>query len=175
MTNKPREELRALAIAPTCRGLGFVVMEGSTRLVDWGVRSARTEKQLRASNHLAQLITTYQPDYLVVERVHSTGSRRCERIKKLLSRLVLLGAEMGVRVRRVSKSEVKEAFAPHGAETKNQIALEIGRQFPELAPKVPPYRKPWMSEDYQMPVFDAVAMAVAFNTPLFRHDANEIA
>lgn len=163
MLNHPTQtDLRILAIDPVSRGLGFVVMEGPRTLVDWGVRSARTEKQLRASAHLTQLITTYQPDYLIVERVNSTGSRRCRRIKQLLSRLTLLGAELGVRVRRISRAEVKAHFAPQGAVTKNQIALEIGLQLPELAAKVPPYRKPWMSEDYQMPVFDAAAMAMAF-------------
>jgi hypothetical protein len=31
----------------------------------------------------------------------------------------------------------------------------------ELAPRLPRFRKPWMSEDYRMSIFDAVSWAVA--------------
>jgi hypothetical protein len=38
------------------------------------------------------------------------------------------------------------AFVPDHACTKYQIALAIVRRFPELAVRLPPIRKPWMSE-----------------------------
>jgi hypothetical protein len=33
---------------------------------------------------------------------------------------------------------------------------------PELAPRLSRFRKPWMSEDYRMSIFDAVALALTF-------------
>ena len=36
------------------------------------------------------------------------------------------------------------------------------KRFPELAPRLPRSRKPWMSEDYRMSIFDAVALALTF-------------
>jgi hypothetical protein len=38
--------------------------------------------------------------------------------------------------------------------------VAIAKRFPELAPRLPRFRKPWMSEDYRMSIFDAVAMAL---------------
>ena len=57
---------------------------------------------------------------------------------------------------------MKQFFAEYSAETKFEIATTIGKQFPELAPRVPPFRKPWMSEDYRMSIFDAVAFATSY-------------
>ena len=49
-----------------------------------------------------------------------------------------------------------------GAFTKYQIATTIAERLPELAPRLPPFRKPWLSEDYRMSIFDAVSFPVAF-------------
>jgi hypothetical protein len=57
---------------------------------------------------------------------------------------------------------VKQVFSESGASTKYEIAVAIAQRFPELAPRLPRFRKPWMSEDYRMSIFDAVALAIAF-------------
>jgi hypothetical protein len=44
---------------------------------------------------------------------------------------------------------------------KDQIARLIVTRFPELAPRLPPERKPWTSEDTRMAIFDAAAFALA--------------
>jgi len=39
----------------------------------------------------------------------------------------------------------------------------VAKRFPdELGAKLPPKRKAWMKEHYQMGIFDAVALAVVF-------------
>ena len=38
----------------------------------------------------------------------------------------------------------------------------VAERFPELARYPPPERKPWMSEDLKMAIFDAAAFALAF-------------
>jgi hypothetical protein len=41
------------------------------------------------------------------------------------------------------------------------IALEFAKRFPELALRLPPRRRPWMSADDRLQIFGAVAMSVA--------------
>jgi len=53
-------------------------------------------------------------------------------------------------------------WAGSDATTKQEIAIAIAERFPELAPRLPRFRKPWMSEDYRMSIFDAVALALTF-------------
>jgi len=48
--------------------------------------------------------------------------------------------------------------------TAEAIAMAIAKRFPELAPRLPRFRKPWMSEDYRMSIFDAVGLGLAFFT-----------
>ena len=50
-------------------------------------------------------------------------------------------------------------------ETKHALAVLLAARFPkELQTRLPPKRRPWMSEDYRMGIFDAVALAVAFQS-----------
>ncbi|MCX6925726.1 MAG: hypothetical protein NT154_21315, partial [Verrucomicrobia bacterium] len=45
--------------------------------------------------------------------------------------------------------------------TKHALAEIIAQRFPEeLGFRVPPKRRPWMSEDFRMDIFDAVALAL---------------
>jgi hypothetical protein len=61
-----------------------------------------------------------------------------------------------------SRAKVKQAFSKSGTSTKQEIALDIVNRFHDLAPRLPRFRKPWMSEDYRMSIFDAVGLALTF-------------
>ncbi len=45
--------------------------------------------------------------------------------------------------------------------SKDAIARTIAQLMPEFEQHLPPVRKIWMSEDYRMGIFDAVAIAMA--------------
>jgi hypothetical protein len=49
-----------------------------------------------------------------------------------------------------------------GIRNKGQMARFVAARFTELARSVPPERKPWMSEDSRMAMFDAAAFGLAF-------------
>lgn len=57
---------------------------------------------------------------------------------------------------------MKKGFFEEGAANKHQIATAVVQKFPELAPRLPPDRKPWMSEDPRMAMFNAVALALTY-------------
>jgi hypothetical protein len=57
---------------------------------------------------------------------------------------------------------VKATFAELGAYTKHQVAGLLAKRLPELGPRQPRYRQSWMTEDYSMSIFDAVALAITF-------------
>jgi len=69
-------------------------------------------------------------------------------------------------------SRVKKVFAVFRANTKHEIAHAVAQQLPELAPRLPRFRKPWMSEDYRMAIFDAAALALTYfhSQPFSRDD-----
>lgn len=162
MNRIPRSEARILAVDPSTRGFGFAVLEGPDRLIDWGVKETKTDKHRRALKLIAELIEQCEPGVIVLEDYAGKGSRRCRRIGELIDEISNLAIKRKVRVRRVSRAEVKQAFAESGARTKYEIAIAIAKRFPELAPRLPRFRKPWMSEDYRMNIFDAVGLGLTF-------------
>jgi hypothetical protein len=59
--------------------------------------------------------------------------------------------------------QLQQIYFADGRGTKHALAEIIAKRFPgELASRLPPKRKPWMSEDYRMSIFDAVALVLAF-------------
>ena len=158
----PALQRRILAIDPTPRGFGYAVLEGPRRLVDWGLKEVPPEYRNRRSLfHIRNLVRDYAPDLVVVEDIWARGSRRGPRVQRLIRDLLAMAASDRFRTRRVSRAMLKRAFTETGKPTKYRIAQAIAARFPELAWYLPPVRKPWMSEDARMGIFDAVALALA--------------
>jgi len=47
MSIKNEKVIRVLAIDPSTRGFGFAVLEGPSRLIDWGVKETRSKNGLK--------------------------------------------------------------------------------------------------------------------------------
>jgi len=95
-----------------------------------------------------------------VEDYIDKTSRRCARVQWLLRNIAKLASALNIRSEMVSRRAVRALFVSEGGATKHQVAVAIAKQFPELAPRVPLPRKPWMSQDERMSIFDAAALAL---------------
>ena len=158
MRKKPAR--RVLAIDPYSRGVGFAVLEGPERLIDWGLRTTGRADNGKAVRVIEKLIDRFQPDVLALEDWDAAGSRRCGRVEELLDRIA---AEEGKRaiVRLITLHEIRAIRSLPHTSTKYGRACLLAERFPELQPFRPPFRKPWMPEDDRMAIFDAVSFAVA--------------
>jgi hypothetical protein len=155
--------LRILAIDPMHKGFGYVVLEEPGLLVDWGVAHVRGPKHSGSIRRLAELVLLYATDAVVIEDPE-VDSRRWARVQRLLADIRVWGEKRGVRVRMLSRRRVRKVFAEWNARTKEEIAAVIADRFPELALRLPPHRKCYMSEDVRMSIFDAAALAVTLAT-----------
>jgi Holliday junction resolvasome RuvABC endonuclease subunit len=160
-----QNHFRIVAIVPSTRGVGFAVLEGNNTLADWGVKSANGEsKNAKSLAGVKELITDYQPDVLILEDATAKNSQRSQRIRKLGPQTIKLAAIHKVKVKLFSRDQVMKILIPNGQGTKQALAEIIAQQFPdELGAKLPPKRKAWMREHYQIGIFDAVALALAFS------------
>lgn len=157
-----REDHRVFSIDPTSRGFGFAVLEGVGTLIDWGTRDIGRADSGGALREIGALLDHYAPDVIVVENTADRSSRRRTRVRSLIAAATRDAVARGVSVDRVSRSQVLLLFERAEATTKNRIAEVIAGHFPELSPHIPPFRKPWMSEDVRMSIFDAVAFALVY-------------
>lgn len=162
MNSINRREKSVLAIDPTSRGFGYVFFEGPVTLVDWGTKQIDVAENIRCIFQIRKIIQYYEPNVIALEDPNGNGSRRCPRIRRLIQSIRALGKKHRIPTRCYSRDRVREVFAQHGASTKHQIAIAISRQLPELEPRLPPYRKPWMSEDERMAIFDAASFALTY-------------
>ncbi len=158
-----KDRLLALEIRPW--KFGFVVFEGPTRLLDWGVRSypARGDhRQAILEKRIRVLLELYAPSTVVMRRRNST-SRKTR--KAILSAVQAIRTEVrrrSIKLQALDTREIQCFFAEHDGTTKHQIASLVAKWFEELSWKLPPKRKPWQSETYTTPIFDAAATGIAF-------------
>jgi Holliday junction resolvasome RuvABC endonuclease subunit len=151
---------RILGIAPSTRGFGFAVLDGD-KVVDWGVKTANGDKNKQCLLKLEEMISHYHPAVMVLEDYSAKGSRRSRRIRALGQQMIAMAKSHKVRVVLFSRQQVRKGFFAEGQGTKDALAEILSKRFPEeLGFRLPRKRKPWMSEAYQMGIFDAVAVAL---------------
>lgn len=107
------------------------------------------------------MIDYYQPDFMVLEDASAVDSRRAPRIRRLVRQIISLAGNCDVKVELVLRKEIGQMLLGKKA-TKYEIAQMLAECFQQLSHRLPPKRKPWMSEDYRMDIFDAVAFGLAF-------------
>jgi hypothetical protein len=163
------KQFRILAIAPVTRGFGFAVLEGRDTLVNWGVKTVQGKgnKNAKSLAKVEELIARYRPGVLVMEDASAKGSLRHPRIQRLVPQIVNVAATQKIDVTLFSREQMLKLLAPGGHGTKHDLAKFVAGQFPEqLGSKLPPKRKAWMREHYQMGIFDAVALVLALRLRL---------
>jgi Holliday junction resolvasome RuvABC endonuclease subunit len=157
-----QKHFRVLAISPSTRGFGYAVLEGEQSLVDWGVKHVEADKNARCVAKVKELIDQYQPDIMALQDHTKKDSRHSIRIRTLSRQIIALASKQNVRFILFSRDQVERLFTPNGKGTKHGRAELLSARFPsELGYRLPPKRRPWMSEDYRMDMFDAVALALA--------------
>ena len=152
-----------LAIYLTRRGFAFVVFEGPLSPVDWGItRRDGLEKNDRCLKVISTLLQRYRPDVLVLQDTSWTGTHRPQRITNLNSATFELAERQSIAVCAFSSERVRVAFSHLGTPNKYAIAEAIAKHIPAFERYLPPPRKPWMSEDIRMGLFEAAALVLTF-------------
>jgi hypothetical protein len=146
---------RIIAVDLRTQSLGFVVLEGPDRILDWGVKSFRggvNAVRDPLGLKITRLIATYVPDGIVL--------RRRPRTNAAVRQLEEEAGAQRVAVHFLSGRMVKDAF-PH-CRNKYEVASVVCDRFLELISVLPPKRKPFQNEDYRMRIFDAAATGIAY-------------
>ena len=155
---KHKSLTRILALDPHPRSFGYVVVENSSRLLDWGVSSYRGKygaANVLVHKRLMQLLDLWRPAALVLHKAVKK-SRRPNRKKDKLIELIVAEAKSRRIIVRVP---VKRSAEYQGKIlTKYENARRVAEHFPVLTRKLPPKRRAWESEHYRMSIFDAAAL-----------------
>lgn len=152
---------RVLAVRMNSRGFGFALFRGSDFLIDWGTSKARyVNKAWDCQCKVVRLLEKYRPEQLILEDPIARRPRRGARVVDLQLKLMKQAATLEVPYTEINQDQVHSLF---GSTSRRKIAEILADRFPELAPHLPPQRKPWMAEDPRLSIFDAAALALAYD------------
>ena len=156
----PEESARVLSIDIRAQRIGYVVFEGPTRLLDWG--GMRLQPSRRRTHSVDFLLKTFQPTVLVL-RKRAQGSARDSPMARRATRIIRRKAtSMSVPSILISNALTARLFREYVKPTKSEIAGLIAACFPDLAWRLPPRRKVWNPEDWNMSLFDSAALGLAY-------------
>lgn len=155
---------RILAISVRSQRLGFAIIDGSVELIHWGIiyyEKNETIHVVAATKRVAVLIERFTPSVFTFERSKAAKALNPENLELLYRNVRRVAPHPSVRSL-FTRAEVRQSYRDFGVQSKDDIAALLARMFPELQPNLPPKRRLWESEHSSMPMFDAVALAVAY-------------
>lgn len=162
-----RSELRILAIDARRTRFGYVLFEGSKRMLDWGASSVSPQLSGRtalgaARKRIAPLLLRCRPAVAVVKRSRRTKTGKSSTPGPILRTILREAAALKLPVRIVSLDEIFDVFREMHAHNKDDIAEILIERFPELSAKLPPRRGKWGTEHPRMVIFDALSAGVTY-------------
>lgn len=147
-----------LALYPVSGGMGYACIQVPERLLDYGVTKITPVSNSKALSRAEKYMQYYRPQVVLIRE--SGKGQKAERARKLNQAIETLAGEMGMEVYRYSREEVSQTFEVFGATSKHGMVSKILEFLPELAHRTPKERKWYEKDDYNMPIFDAVALAI---------------
>jgi hypothetical protein len=163
--NKPANQKRVLALDVRPRSFGYVVFEGPTLLLDWGVQSFRNGAnavRIPLATKIAALLEDFQPAVVVAKEPPSRKKVNRARTRKVLELVRHKAGLRGIRTRVFKRRAASKPFGGEERMTKHKIATALAERFAELRPVLPPKGKFYESEDYRTSIFDAAALGMAY-------------
>jgi hypothetical protein len=160
LANVGRHE-RVLALEVRPQKYGFAVLEGPDALLDWGVRSHRNGLVARAGR-IDSLLESYSPHFVVLRHSEHNSRQAANAVRAVTVKITIEARRHSVQTQFISGKKIRRFFARNGCVNKHQIASLLAEWFEELSWKLPPKRRLWQSEHYNMMIFDAVGTAMAF-------------
>lgn len=153
-----------LALYPNFRGFGFAVLrisnnENTCKLIDRGIISVRPVNNEKVLKRIHKYTDYFKPK-VVILRDFDLPPKRGRRISELIESIIHLVKEKQLPVYRYTREQIRFAFEQYGAKTKYEIAQKIIEGFPQLAKRAPKVTKWYDEEDYNMGIFDALALAL---------------
>jgi hypothetical protein len=159
---------RIVAIEARRSRFGYAIFEGPNKLLDWGasaVPSHLTGRLAAAAvrKRVVSVLRRCHPESVVVKRPRVTRTGKTTTPGPIFRAVRREGAAMRMPIETLTRADIKEAFRPLGARTKDDIAEVIVGIFPELLPRLPHRRNNrWKPEWRGMIVFDAIAAGFAY-------------
>lgn len=152
-----------MAVYPNTRGFAYVVFEGPTAPIDWGVSDIREKPRNGIClRRLSNLLKLHAPEMLILRGGFKRLAARGRRLQSLVDAIEALARSSSIATVQFTREHIRQTFAHLESPTRHAIVAEIARLIPDMEAYLPVARKLWQREDRRMGLFDAAALAVTF-------------
>lgn len=149
-----------LAIYPNKRGFGYACLDWPQKIIDLGIVTVRPLCNKSLFRRFEKFLDFHRPEIIIIrdsENITTAAQRSVNFIRKITDHATAIK----VPIHKYSRQQIRDVFEQFEARSKYEIARKLIEWYPELESRTPTLRKPWMDEDYHMPIFDALSLAVA--------------
>jgi crossover junction endodeoxyribonuclease RuvC len=152
---------RILAIDPGTREIGIAVLD-LDELVYYAIRTIQDRRTAQgilrqASQFMTDLIATYQPHYLAIEKMFIV-QKSAALLSVVAEELKAVARNAGLPIFEHSPTAVRKFLCNSGKATKQDVAKVVVRRYPELARHLTTQTK-W-EQKYYANIFDAIAVGL---------------
>lgn len=151
---------RVLGIHFFPRGFGWIVLEGSSTPIDWGVVERKKDRNTQSLFAVERILERNRPQAVVLEAFEEPIARRTERVRSLCRSVVAVTQARNIKVRIYSRMEIAQAFPGHAS--RYAIAATIAHRIEPIRHRLPKKRALWESEKPNMALFNAAATALTY-------------
>jgi hypothetical protein len=155
--NKQKNKV-ILALYPNTFGIGYVICSGPKDIIDFGMKTVKSKELKAYREKIDWLFDFCKPDIVLVQDYPKNNKIVSKRTHKLLDELKTKARAQNLAIHSYTRNQIKQVFSAFKAESKYEIAMHILGWYPMLKPRKPSPRTAWMSEHYQMGVFDAFSV-----------------
>ena len=162
MTQSTQRKNIVYAIYPNANGFGFVYLDSPRNLLDYGTVRINPISNMKVLKRLKKSFDYLKPSIVIIQDPDGNASRSGRRVHRLIDKIISLANEEKLKVVLYSRDQIRDVFEQFGAVTKYEIAKVILTEFKELELREPKKRKTWQSESHNMPIFDALSLALTY-------------
>lgn len=146
-----------LSLYPNSIGIGYACLQIPDKLFDFGVTAVKPLSNRKLLKRAEKFMDHYRPKIVLLKGGMTKNGRR---VDQLIEAITTLAGEKNLKVYRYTKEQVKDAFELFGAQSKHDMVEKIVTMLPDLECRRPKVRKWYEKEDYNMGLFNAVALAI---------------
>ncbi len=162
MTQSIQRRNIVYAIYPNANGFGFVYLDSPRNLLDYGAVRINPISNRKVLERIKRSFDYLRPSIVIIQDPEGTASRVGRRVRRLIDKIIVLASEEKLKVVQYSRDQVRDVFEQFGAITKYEISKVLLTEFKELELRELKKRKTWESESHNMPIFDALSLALSW-------------
>jgi len=153
-------ETIVLALYPNSIGFGYAIVKSPRDPLECGVVKISPISNRKSMERIKKFIDYYEPMVIIVQDLNGKNSFKVKRVKSLIHSITRYATDHHLHVARYSREQIRFVFSEFNAKSKFAIARTICKWLSQFEYRMPRFRKPWMAEDYNMGMFDALSLAL---------------